>query len=248
MDLFYNDNWSLSFDVKKVWIDTEASLNGQRLGIINVNPWIYGLGVGYRFGGAKAAPVVAAAPPPPPPPPAPVAPPPPADSDHDGVIDANDRCPNTVAGAKVDANGCELDSDHDGVVDRLDKCPGTPAGAKVDATGCETVITLKGVNFETNSAKLTASSTSILDNAVTVLKQRSGAKVEVQGHTDSVGKDAYNLSLSSHRAKAVLDYLVAHGVDAKMLTSKGYGEAQPIASNDTAEGRAENRRVDLKFQ
>jgi len=129
----------------------------------------------------------------------------------------------------------------------LDACPGTPAGAKVDARGCEIVLTLKGVNFETNSATLTPGSSSILDQAAAVLKQRPNAKVEVQGHTDARGKDAYNLKLSDRRAAAVLKYLVGAGVNAGMLSSKGYGESSPVASNDTEEGRAQNRRVDLKF-
>jgi OOP family OmpA-OmpF porin len=239
VDVSLTDQWSLSLDAKRAWLRTDVSVaGGAKLTTVKIDPWILGLRVGYRFGGKPAeAPAPAAAPPPPPP----------ADSDGDGVIDPNDRCPGTPAGARVDAVGCELDSDGDGVVDRLDQCPGTPAGAKVDARGCELVITLKGVNFEFDSDRLTADSTVILDQAVAVLKQRPNAAVEVQGHTDARGKDAYNLKLSERRARAVQDYLVKAGIPAGQLTATGYGEANPVASNDTDEGRAENRRVDLKF-
>lgn len=103
------------------------------------------------------------------------------------------------------------------------------------------------MNFEFDSDRLTADSTVILDQAVAVLKQRPNAAVEVQGHTDARGKDAYNLKLSERRARAVQDYLVKAGIPAGQLTATGYGEANPVASNDTDEGRAENRRVDLKF-
>jgi len=242
VDVSLNDHWSVSMDAKRAWLRTDLSVaGGAKLTTLKIDPWILGLRVGYRFGGEPAeAPAPAAAPPPPPPPP--------ADSDGDGVIDPNDRCPGTPAGARVDAVGCELDSDGDGVVDRLDQCPGTPAGARVDARGCEIVITLKGVNFEFDSDRLTPESAAILDQAAAVLKQRPNAVVEVQGHTDARGKDAYNLKLSERRARTVQDYLVKGGVPAGQLTARGYGEAEPVASNDTDEGRAQNRRVDLKFE
>lgn len=206
-----------------------------------------GFEAAFRFG-EKAAPIAAAPAAAPLAAPAPVAPPPPPDSDGDGVIDANDRCPGTPAGAKVDANGCELDADRDGVVDRLDKCPGTPAGIKVDANGCEIEeIVLRGVIFDTNKATLKASSTAILDSVVDILKQRPNAKVELRGHTDNVGKDAYNQKLSERRAVAVVDYLVSKGIPAANLTAKGFGESNPIATNDTPDGREQNRRVTLQF-
>ena len=104
---------------------------------------------------------------------------------------------------------------------------------------------LDGVNFETNSAQLTAASTAILNRAVVTLK-RLGLNVEVAAHTDSRGSDSYNMALSNRRAASVKKYLVDHGVRASSLTSKGYGETQPIASNDTAAGRAKNRRVELR--
>ncbi|MFA5082025.1 MAG: OmpA family protein [Hydrogenophilaceae bacterium] len=172
------------------------------------------------------------------------------DGDNDGVVDALDRCPTTPAGRKVDAKGCELDGDNDGVVDALDQCPTTPAGDKVDSKGCTLLntIVLKGVNFDNDSAKLRTDSYPILDEAVATMKRYPGMKVEVAGHTDSNSSDAHNLKLSANRAKAVMDYFVSKGVPAEDLTSKGYGESTPIADNKTAEGRAENRRVELHIQ
>ncbi|MDD5367339.1 MAG: OmpA family protein [Gallionellaceae bacterium] len=173
-----------------------------------------------------------------------------SDGDRDGVVDALDRCPTTPAGRKVDASGCEFDGDHDGVVDALDQCPTTPSGDKVDSKGCTLLntIILKGVNFDNDSAKLRSDSFPILDDAVATMKRYPGMKVEVAGHTDSKSSDAYNLKLSDHRAKAVMDYFVSKGVPAEDLSSKGYGESTPIADNKTAEGRAENRRVELHIQ
>ncbi len=110
----------------------------------------------------------------------------------------------------------------------------------------ENCIPLKGVHFEVDSADLTSDSTAILDQAVKTLKMKSNLKVEVAAHTDSTASEEYNLELSQRRAKSVYDYLVAHGIDASRLTTKGYGESQPVADNDTEEGRARNRRVELR--
>jgi iron complex outermembrane recepter protein len=170
-----------------------------------------------------------------------------ADSDGDGVADSKDQCPNTPAGVKVGPNGCEVDSDGDGVVDSLDKCPDTAKGDRVDANGCtfKEEIKLPGVVFETNSADLKIESNPILDGAVATLKRYPDIVVEVAGHTDSVGSDAYNLALSKRRAEAVMKYLADNGVTNKM-TARGYGERQPIASNANDAGRAQNRRVVLR--
>ncbi len=107
------------------------------------------------------------------------------------------------------------------------------------------VIDLKGINFESNKATLTASSKETLDQAVLILKKRANIQVEVAAHTDSGGKASYNEYLSGLRANAVKDYLVSHGIEASRVTAKGYGEAYPIADNRTREGRAKNRRVEL---
>jgi OOP family OmpA-OmpF porin len=169
------------------------------------------------------------------------------DSDADGVADSRDQCPNTPAGAKVDEKGCELDGDGDGVVDSQDKCPDTPKGDRVDAVGCsfKEEIKLPGVVFETGKADLLPESLPVLEGAIATLKRYPELNIEVAGHTDSRGSDALNLSLSSRRAETVLKYLHDGGVQ-NALTSRGYGERQPIASNNTDEGRQANRRVVLR--
>jgi OOP family OmpA-OmpF porin len=169
------------------------------------------------------------------------------DSDGDGVGDSRDQCPNTPAGAKVDDKGCELDSDADGVIDSQDKCPDTPKGDRVDAAGCsfKDEIKLPGVMFETNKAELLPESLPVLEGAIATLKRYPELNIEVAGHTDSRGSDAYNLDLSARRAQTVLKYLHDGGVQ-NVLKSRGYGERLPVASNNTDEGRQANRRVVLR--
>lgn len=170
------------------------------------------------------------------------------DSDGDGVGDSLDRCPNTPAGARVDEHGCELDSDGDGVKDSQDRCPGTAPGTAVDNYGCDLSkeYALHGVNFEFDSAQLTSDSTAILDEALRILQRHPDLKVEIAGHTDSTGSEDYNQGLSQRRAQSVLDYLVGKGANAANLTAKGYGESAPVADNGSAEGRAQNRRVEFR--
>jgi OOP family OmpA-OmpF porin len=169
------------------------------------------------------------------------------DSDGDGVGDSRDQCPNTPPGAKVNEQGCELDSDGDGVVDSQDKCPDTPKGDRVDAIGCsfKDEIKLPGVVFETNKAELLPESIPVLEGAIATLKRYPDLRIEVAGHTDSRGADVYNLDLSSRRAATVLKFLQDGGVT-NALSSRGYGERQPVASNNTDEGRQQNRRVVLR--
>jgi OmpA-OmpF porin, OOP family len=152
-----------------------------------------------------------------------------------------------AAPAPAAAPATPPDSDHDGVPDNIDQCPNTPPGVQVDAVGCplKGSITLEGVNFEHNSSALTAASHSPLDTIAEGLRKHRRLEVEIQGHTDSTGSPAYNLKLSQRRADAVRDYLVNTGVSPDQLVTKGYGQTQPIASNKTAEGRAKNRRVVL---
>jgi outer membrane protein OmpA-like peptidoglycan-associated protein len=170
----------------------------------------------------------------------------PLDSDGDGVADNLDKCPDTPAGATVDATGCPLDADKDGVPDGRDKCPNTAAGAQVDADGCPLRLVLEGVTFETGSATLTAGARRILDGVAQSLIANTEVKVEVGGHTDSTGSRATNIRLSQARAESVMAYLVSRGVPASRLTAKGYGPDEPIADNKTADGRAKNRRVELR--
>jgi outer membrane protein OmpA-like peptidoglycan-associated protein len=177
----------------------------------------------------------------------------PLDSDGDGVDDANDRCPNTPAGVRVDATGCAPDADGDGVPDAVDACANTPRGATVDARGCVPVFTagatnivLEGVTFATGSARLAGTSSQVLDRVAESLVANPEITLEVQGHTDNTGSLAGNNRISQQRADAVRTYLISKGVAANRLTAKGYGPTQPKAPNTTAEGRAENRRVELK--
>ncbi|HEU5179615.1 MAG TPA: OmpA family protein [Candidatus Polarisedimenticolia bacterium] len=179
------------------------------------------------------------------------------DADGDRVPDGLDQCADTPRYASVDGNGCPIDSDGDGVSDGLDRCANTPAGSQVDDRGCpeqaqsanmfqqSNKLVLEGVNFETNSAKLTEDSQSTLDHVAFTLKDWSKVRVEIGGHTDSQGDDEHNMELSQARADAVRDFLVSQGVDASRLTTRGYGEAEPIADNKSAKGRAKNRRVEL---
>jgi OmpA-OmpF porin, OOP family len=173
----------------------------------------------------------------------------PQDDDGDGVTNDLDKCPGTTAGTKVDATGCEInnDLDGDGVLNDQDQCPDTPQGARVDAAGCtlDTEMKLQGVVFETGKATLLPESIPTLDYAVAALKRYPAVNVEVAGHTDSRGSEALNQDLSARRAEAVLKYLRDAGVT-NTLTARGYGESEPIASNDTEAGRQENRRVVLK--
>lgn len=172
----------------------------------------------------------------------------PLDGDNDGVADYLDQCPNTPAGTKVNDEGCSIDSDGDGVADDDDMCPNTPEGQRVMSNGCGEAqsVVLRGVTFELDSAQLTVNAETILDGVATTLGDSPGFDVEVQGHTDSTGSSSYNMNLSQNRAESVKTYLVDKGISSSRLSARGYGEDQPVASNDTREGRAENRRVELK--
>jgi OOP family OmpA-OmpF porin len=226
IDLFENSSGSLLFQLRP---EIKGRLDFfDRDGVDDFFDAFASIGFTLAFGeGERAAPAAAPprpAPAPPPaavaapaPPPPPPPPPPPADTDGDGVLDTTDRC--------------------------LD----TPRGTAVDATGCERrgSITLQGVNFETSSATLTADSRPVLDAVAADLKQYPRLRIEVQGHTDNVGADAYNLGLSQRRAAAVREYLLSQGIGADQLSAKGYGETQPVADNTTPAGRQQNRRVVL---
>ena len=173
-----------------------------------------------------------------------------ADSDRDGVPDTLDRCPGTPPATQVDPYGCAIavtDTDGDGVPDARDRCPNTRAGLQVDANGCAIAQTLvlKKVTFELDSATLTADSKTILNEVAETLKGQQNVVVEIAGHTDGQGGQAYNLVLSQRRAEACRNYLISQGVQPDRLTAVGYGEFQPVDSNDTAAGRANNRRVEF---
>jgi outer membrane protein OmpA-like peptidoglycan-associated protein len=133
-----------------------------------------------------------------------------------------------------------LDSDGDGVPDSRDKCPNTPKGVRVNADGC---WELKGVFFDVDKAVI--KDPRVLDEAVAIMKANPKITGEVHGHTDSTGSEAHNQRLSEARANAVRDYFIKQGIAPERVRAKGFGETMPVASNDTAEGRAMNRRVEL---
>ncbi len=176
------------------------------------------------------------------------------DADGDVVADGVDRCPNTMAGAVVDESGCATDGDSDGVPDGLDRCPNTPEGREVNDDGCTRIeagleagrLILRNIYFDFNSAKLRPQSRLVLDEVAQALIERPNLVIEIQGHTDSMGGEAYNQRLSQARAQAVLDYLATYReIDSGRFSVRGYGESRPIAPNETPEGRQENRRVEL---
>jgi OOP family OmpA-OmpF porin len=187
----------------------------------------------------------------------------PKDSDNDGVPDGIDQCADTPAGTKVDAKGCPVvtDSDNDGVPDDKDLCPFTQANVKVDKDGCpielterETELLDKGriternIHFETAKWDILPESEPVLNDIGTILIQWPRLQIEVGGHCDARGSDAYNLDLSEKRANAVLDYLVSHfpQITRGQYSAKGFGERVPVATNKTVEGMAMNRRVEFK--
>lgn len=143
-----------------------------------------------------------------------------------------------------------VDDDGDGVINERDKCPNTLKGARVDGNGCvvEQTLTIRDITFETNSARLTANAQRLMENVVSFLRSDPTARISISGHTDSVASDAYNLKLSRNRATEVRDYLIGYGIDGSRLDAAGYGESRPVASNDTAEGRELNRRVEFRIQ
>ncbi|WP_428313341.1 OmpA family protein [Hydrocarboniphaga sp.] len=166
-----------------------------------------------------------------------------ADSDGDGVADDADQCPDTPAGSTVDASGCPLPPP-------AAPCKTPEAGEKLDMSGCATgdVIVLRGVNFDFDKATLTANAKTILDMVADALIAAPSIKVEVGGHTDGRGSDAYNQKLSQRRAEAVKQYLSGRGIAADRLNTAGYGARKPVADNATDEGRELNRRVELKIE
>ncbi|MFO7553906.1 MAG: OmpA family protein [Desulfobacterales bacterium] len=136
-----------------------------------------------------------------------------------------------------------MDSDGDGVTDDKDQCPNTPTGATVDSRGCWTYAAV--VLFDLNKADLKPEAYPMLNEAILILKKNPDLKVEIDGHTDSTGTAAYNMTLSERRGNTVMKYFVDKGVEAERLIVKGFGLTKPAASNDTKEGRAKNRRVEL---
>jgi len=175
------------------------------------------------------------------------------DTDGDGIADEEDECPNE-AGPKEN-NGCPYeDRDNDGVLDKDDECPDTPGTAANN--GCpeptaEAISELneysKTVLFDTNKSTIKAESEEALEAIHDIMHEYSNTVFHIEGHTDSVGSDEYNLNLSKERAAAVREWLVKNGIPSNRLTSEGYGESRPIDSNNSASGRQNNRRVEISL-
>jgi OmpA-OmpF porin, OOP family len=174
------------------------------------------------------------------------------DRDMDGINDEEDKCPDVKGVAKYD--GCPVpDSDGDGINDEQDRCPqlaGTAANNGCPEVKEEVVKRLEyaahRIYFATGSAKLLNTSFKSLDDVVRIMNDEKDLKLTIEGHTDNVGTDEYNHTLSHNRALSVKNYLLSKGVDESRITSQGFGETQPIADNKTAAGRAKNRRVVMK--
>lgn len=158
--------------------------------------------------------------------------------------------PSTETPTPAPAPTGPMDSDGDGVIDANDQCPGTPRGTEVDARGCpiekQAPIVLKGVTFEFDSSKLTSQAEGRLDNVVDALSASEGVNFRIDGYTDSTGPAKYNQGLSQRRVESVNSYLTDHGISSSRITgTEGHGEQEPVATNETAAGRAQNRRVEL---
>ncbi len=176
------------------------------------------------------------------------------DSDGDGITDLKDSCPNE-AGPRGN-RGCPWpDSDGDSVLDKDDKCPKEPGSAATngcpDKPSAEVQKTLasyaKTINFEYGKSSYKAEAEKTLKAIVAIIIEYPKAKFVIEGHTDGIGSEGFNQTLSEERAESILTFLMSNGVDASRLTAKGYGESSPIASNSTEAGRAMNRRVDVKL-
>lgn len=156
------------------------------------------------------------------------------DQDEDGVHDRRDRCPDTPKGTEVRHNGCPL--------------PQYPEAAPAPEAPQDEVIVLSDLGevlFAFDSATLTPAAEATLDTVLEKLRGADVLAIRVDGHTDSVGSDAYNQGLSERRAASVVDYLFSRGVAAEKLSSQGFGESKPIEDNGTDDGRAQNRRVEI---
>ena len=175
------------------------------------------------------------------------------DTDKDGINDEEDKCPTVPGIARY--QGCPIpDTDGDGVNDEEDKCVTIP-GPK-ENFGCPIIseevkkkvdVAANNILFVTGSFKLQSKSFKGLNEVAKIMNENPGMSLDIAGHTDNVGADDKNMTLSQNRANAVKDYLVSKGVDASRISATGYGETMPIATNATAAGRQQNRRSELKL-
>ena len=179
-----------------------------------------------------------------------------ADRDGDGILDNVDRCPDQPEDKDgfQDEDGCpDPDNDGDGILDKDDKCPnekgdppdGCPHKYNLVVVTATKIELKQTVFFDTNKTTIKSVSFALLNDVASAMTDHPKITVEVQGHTDSQGDDAFNLKLSQGRAESVRTYLIKKGVSADRMAPKGYGENVPIADNRTADGRSQNRRVEF---
>ncbi len=242
-----DDGTLLNLGVGVKWAFAEStSLRGEVKAFngndnIDVVNYAVSVGIHHIFGAAKSAAVAPA--------PAPTMAAP-MDSDKDGIMDDMDRCANTPAGAPVDGRGCPLDTDKDGVYDYADACPGTTdRRASIDSRGCYVTLTEEvqvalEVKFDNDSSAAKPEHRAEVKRVYDFMVRYPLSQVTIEGHTDSRGSADYNKNLSQRRADTVASILINDfGIAASRVTAIGYGEERPIASNETAVGRQENRRV-----
>jgi len=177
----------------------------------------------------------------------------PVDGDFDGVPDYRDRCRSGPVGAAVDETGCPADSDNDGVYDGIDDCPGTAAGIEVDDRGCIDVTFLRDtlrvyVDYPSGSFEVDMRTRERLAPLVRTLKILTHVKIDIAGYTDNIGPAEANEALSQKRANRMRDWLESQGIARSRMTAVGRGETNFIVSNDTADGRARNRRIEFIFR
>ncbi|MFV8756283.1 OmpA family protein [Nannocystaceae bacterium ST9] len=177
------------------------------------------------------------------------------DRDGDGIPDRDDQCPRVPGDPPT---GCPPDKDEDDIPDQIDACPTDPESRNgfEDDDGCPDEVPdefadlagiLKGINFDTDKDVIKSDSKPILDRAVEVLEKFPNVRIEISGHTDSRGEYEHNMDLSRRRSESVKNYLIAAGIDAARIETRGAGPNEPIATNDTSDGRAENRRIEVKI-
>jgi OOP family OmpA-OmpF porin len=222
LDFMFTPHWFATVDLRWMYVRTQVQADGSshNYGDLQLNPFAAGLMVGYRFGGREPPKIEA-------PPAAPVA-----------------AAPAAAAPPPPAAPAACTDSDGDGVCDADDRCPNTPAGDTVDKYGCSLVSRL-AVYFDFDSAELRPESITELERVVKFMNDIPTVTALIEGHTDSIGTEAYNLALSDRRAKSVYDYLASRGVNPSRLQALGKGETEPVADNATEAGRQLNRRVML---
>lgn len=183
------------------------------------------------------------------------------DNDNDGVLDADDKAPNEAEdmdGFQDDDGMPDPDNDNDGILDANDQCPNEAETMNEyeDLDGCPDekpeiavekgeAIVLDGVNFATGSANLTENSKTILDKVVRTMTKNPDLELEVRGFTDNTGSYNGNMKISQRRADSVKNYLVGMGIGSNRIATQGFGPENPIAPNDTREGRAQNRRIEF---